>query len=186
MKQLKSSGFGEIFSTNWMKQISSMQIVWNYKIIFSSTTPMLFLKVSFIRAKDRPNLNIFTVALIIVCQMTQCIVLKVQSFYVRRSICPLILLSTRDKRIAITFQENQRLNIGNQYQKYATQCVPGIIEKFDEPHNITPHHIDETVKEREMKYQQIVQALDRIRYLIGKQGLSYQETQKAAANSNTL
>ena len=95
---------------------------------------MLFLKVSFIRAKVRPNLNIFTVALIIVCQMTQCIVLKVQSFYVRRSICPLILLSTRDKRIVIT-------------------CVPGIIEKFDEPHNITPHHIDETVKEREMKYQ---------------------------------
>ena len=120
MKYLKSSGFGEIFSTNWMKQISSMQKVWNYEIIFSSTTPMHFLKVSFIRAKDRANLNIFTVALIIVCQMTQCIVLNVQSIYVRRSICPLILLSTRDKRIVITFQENQRLNIGNQYQKYAT------------------------------------------------------------------
>ena len=41
-------------------------------------------------------------------------------FYVRRSICPLVLLSARDKSIAITFHENQSLNIGNQYQKLAT------------------------------------------------------------------
>ena len=37
-----------------------------------------------------------------------------------------------------------------------------------------------------MKYQKIVQALDRVLYLIGKQRISYQGTQKAAANSNAL
>ena len=120
------------------------------------------------------------------CQLRHCIVLKVQCFYLQRSISPLVLLSTRDKRIAITFHENQRLNIGNQYQKDATQFVPEIIEKFEEPHNVIPHRIDETAKERQIKYQKIAQALDRILYLIRKQGISYQETQKAAANSDTL
>ena len=71
-------------------------------------------------AKDRANLYIFTVALFIVCHMTQCIVLKVHFFYLRRGKGHLVFLSTRDKRIAISFHENQRLNIGNQYQKDAT------------------------------------------------------------------
>ena len=78
---------------------------------------MLRLKVSFMRAKDRADLCIFTVALFIVCQMMQCILLKVQCFYLRRSICPLILLSIRGKKITMTFHENQGLNIGNQYPK---------------------------------------------------------------------
>ena len=71
-------------------------------------------------AKDRANLYIFTVALFIVCQMTNYIVLKVRCFYFRGSKGPFVLLSTRDKRIAITFHENQRLNIGNQYKKDST------------------------------------------------------------------
>ena len=37
-----------------------------------------------------------------------------------------------------------------------------------------------------MKYQKIAQALGRILHLIGKQVISYQETQNAAANSDTL
>ena len=81
---------------------------------------MLSLKLSFMSAKDRANLCIFTAALFTVCQMTQCIVLKVQCFYLRRSKDTLALLSTRDKRIAITFHEDQSLNIGNQYKKDAT------------------------------------------------------------------
>ena len=48
--------------------------------------------------------------------------------------------------------------------------TPGIIEKFE--YNIIPHQIDKTVKERQMKYQKIVQALDRILYLIGKKRIS--------------
>ena len=59
------------------------------------------------------NLYIFTTPLFIICQATHCIVLKVQCFYLRRSKGPFVLLSTRDKRIAITFHEDQRLNIGN-------------------------------------------------------------------------
>ena len=51
--------------------------------------------------------------------MTQCIVLKVQCFCLWRSKGPVVLLSTRDKRITITFQESQRLNIGNEYQNDA-------------------------------------------------------------------
>ena len=89
-----------------------------------------------------------------------------------------------DKRIAIAFHENQRLNIGNQYQKDTTQLAPGIIENFE--YNIIPRQIDETVKERQIKYQKIVQALDRILYLIGKESISYQGTQKIAANSGAL
>ena len=37
-----------------------------------------------------------------------------------------------------------------------------------------------------MKYQKIVQAEDRILYLIGKQGIYYQGIQKTAANSDTF
>ena len=104
--------------------------------------------------------------------------MKVQCFYLRRSKAPSVLLSTKDKIIAITFHKNQLLNIRNQYHKDAT--------KFEEPHNITPQQIDDTLKERQIKYQKIVQALDRILCLIGKQEISYQEAQKTAANSDTL
>ena len=52
--------------------------------------------------------------------MTQFIVLKVLCFYILRSKGPLVLLSTRDKKIAIIFHEIQRLNIGKQYKKDAT------------------------------------------------------------------
>ena len=79
---------------------------------------MLSLKLSFMSAKDRANLYIFTAALFTVCNMTQCIVLKVQCFCLRRSKDTLVLLSY--KRIAITFHEGQSLNIGNQYQEDAT------------------------------------------------------------------
>ena len=81
---------------------------------------MLSLKLSFMSAKDRANLYIFTAALFVRCQMTQYIVLKVQCSYLRRSKYTLVILSTRDKRIEITFHDDQSLNIGNQYQKDAT------------------------------------------------------------------
>ena len=99
-----------------MKQISFNQ---NFDIteLFSARQ---ILKLSFMCAKDRANLYIFTVALLIVCQMKQCIVLKVLCFYLRRSKVPLVLLSTKDKKIVIIFHEIQRLNIGNQYKKDAT------------------------------------------------------------------
>ena len=37
-----------------------------------------------------------------------------------------------------------------------------------------------------MKYRKIVEALDRMLHLIGKQGNSYQGTQQTAANSDNL
>ena len=37
-----------------------------------------------------------------------------------------------------------------------------------------------------MKHQKIVHALDKILYLFGKQGISYQGTQKTTVNSDTL
>ena len=83
--------------------------------------------------------------------------------------------------VAITFHKNQILNIGNQYHKYATYITPGVIEKFEEPHNIISLQIYETLKERQMKCR----ALDRILYLIGKQRISYRGTQETAA-ANTL
>ena len=85
---------------------------------------MLSLKLSFVSAKDRVNWNIFTLALLIVCQLTQCIVLIVQCFYLRRNKGLSVLLSAKDKRVAISFHENQRLNLGIQYHKDATKVAP--------------------------------------------------------------
>ena len=94
--------------------------------------------------------------------------------------------ATRYKRVAKTLHKKQRLNIGNQYHNNATYLAPGTMDKFEEPHNIIPHQIDETLKERQIKYPRIVEALDRIFYLIEKQGISYRGTQETAANRDTL
>ena len=159
-------------------------------------------------AKDRVNLNIFAVVLFIVqyhcvksvqiqnyfwsifghfsrsvCQMAQCIVLTVQCFHLWRKKGSSLFLSTRYKRIAITFHKDQRLNTATQYHKDATQVAPGIIEKSEEPHNITPRQIDETLQERQIKYPKIVQDLDSILYF---QRISYRGTQETAASSDTL
>ena len=79
------------------------------------------------RVKDRVNLIIFTLALFIVSQTMQCIVLAVQYFDLQGNKDPSVLLPTKDKRITIIFQEkhfyqNQShlLNLGNQYHKGAT------------------------------------------------------------------
>ena len=67
---LKIYGFGAI----------SLPIVRNKYLLTKNilyfilyTHPILSLKLSFMSAKDRVNLNIFTVALFIVWQVTQCI-----------------------------------------------------------------------------------------------------------------
>ena len=52
------------------------------------------------------------------------------------------------------------------------------MEKFLEPNNIFPLQIDQTLQEQQMKNLKIVKALDRILYLIGRQGISYRGTQK--------
>ena len=70
----------------------------NFDITKSFSVRQL-LKLSFMSAKERANLYIFTVALFIVCQMKQCIVLKALYFYLQRSKGPLVLLSTRIKRL---------------------------------------------------------------------------------------
>ena len=70
---------------------------------------------------------IFTLALFIVSQAMQCIVLAVQCFDLQGNKDPSVLLPTKDKRITIIFQENHfylnqshLLNLGNQYHKGAT------------------------------------------------------------------
>ena len=103
---------------------------------------MLSLKLSFMCSKDRVNLSIFTVALFIVCQMTQCIVLTVQCFYLWRS-------------------------------KGETKMLQGSPEEPIIIPNIILHQIDESLKEEQMKYSKSVKTLDRVFYLIGKQGISY-------------
>ena len=124
---MKVYGVGEMSSTNCLKQISSNQKYLILQNHFQPTTRTLSLKLFFMRAK---NLIIFTLALFIVRPTTQCILLAVQCFYLRGNKDPSALLSTRDKRVAITFQENQILNLGNHYHKYATQVALEILEKF--------------------------------------------------------
>ena len=114
-------------------------------------------------AKDRVKLNIFTVALFVVCQTTQCIVLTVQYFCFRGNKVPSVPLSIEDKRVVVKFQENHPNN-------------------WRSPKNhIIPHKIDETLQDRRMKYPKIVETLDRMLYLTGKLGISYQGKQEAAA-----
>ena len=91
--------------------------------IFRSAILKLSLKLSFMGAIDHVNLNIFTVALFIECQMTHFIVLTVQCFYLRRNKGPSVLLSTRVKRVSITFHENERLNLGNQFEKILDRYI---------------------------------------------------------------
>ena len=91
-------------------------------------------------AKDRANLNIFVHSM-----PDDAVQMTVQCFNLWRKKDSSVLLSTRDKRVAITFHQNQRLNIGNQYDKDTTQLAPEVIEKFKKPH-ITPHQIDETLR----------------------------------------
>ena len=83
----------------------------------------------------------------IVCQTTQCIILIVQWFYLRRNKGPFVLLSARVKKVAIKFHKNQKLNVGNQFHKNAVKVA---------------YQIDETLKELQMKYPKIVEALERI------------------------
>ena len=92
--------------------------IWYYEIIFSSKTPMLSLQLSFMSPKDHVNFNIFTVALLIVCDAVYCIDCNV--FCLERGKGTSVLFSTKDKRIAIKFHESQRLTLGNQYHKDAT------------------------------------------------------------------
>ena len=78
-------------------------------MIFRSSTPALSQKLPFMSAKDRENLNIFTVALLTVCQVKQCVVLTVQSFYLQRNKAPSVLLGARYNRVAIISHKSQRL-----------------------------------------------------------------------------
>ena len=78
-------------------------------MIFRSTTPTLSPKLPFMSAKDRENLNIFTVALSTVCQVTQRVVLTVKSFYLQRNKGPSVLLGARYNRVAIISHKSQRL-----------------------------------------------------------------------------
>ena len=52
----------------WNKYLLAKNI-WSYKIIYSLTTSMLFLKLFFMSSKDRLNLNIFTVTQFILYKM---------------------------------------------------------------------------------------------------------------------
>ena len=74
----------------------------------------------------------------------------------------MVLLSTRDKRIAIIFYKNQKLNTGNQYNKHATLLAPGSIEKFEGPYHIIPYQTDENQKERQIRYSKIVKTIGTI------------------------
>ena len=94
---------------------------------FSADNSYAFPKAIFHESQKSDHLHISSVYS---TSNAQCILLAVQCFYLRGNKDPSALLSTRDKRVAITFQENQILNLGNHYHKYATQVALEILEKF--------------------------------------------------------
>ena len=94
----------------WNKYLLTKNI-WYYKIIFNTTTPLLSLKLSFMSDEDRINFDIFSVALLAVCQSAHCVLLSVQCFYLRRNQIPSLLLSIRNRKAALRFHENQILSL---------------------------------------------------------------------------
>ena len=104
-KELKIHGFGEVSSTNCLRQIYSNQKYLMLQNHFQLDNSCAFPKLSFMRAKDGLNhYNSFVYSI----QMTECIVLTVQCFYPRRNKGPLVLLSIKFERVAITFYKSQR------------------------------------------------------------------------------
>ena len=67
-------------------------------------------------SRDRVNLNIFTIALFTARMSDD----TINCFVLQGNKDPLVLLSSWDKKIAITFHENQIVNLRNQYHKEAT------------------------------------------------------------------
>ena len=53
-------------------------------------------------------------------------------------------------------------------------------QKFEEPNNTIPHQTNDTLKKRQKTYLKIAEALARIIYLIGKQGIAYRGTKEKA------
>ena len=96
--------------------------IWYSNIIFSSTTPTFSLQLSYISPNDGVKLNILIIALFIVCQMTQCIVLTVHWFFCGKK-GPLVSLSKECKSYH-NINENQRLHQGNKYHKDARKVAP--------------------------------------------------------------
>ena len=64
--------------------------------------------------------------------------------------------------------------------------APGVIEKFEEPHYIIPHQVDEILKEQQMKYPKLVETLDRILCLIEKQKILPRETGQSKFHGDCL
>ena len=92
----------------WNKYLLTKNI-WYYKTIFSLTTPNLSLKLSIMSVKDRWKSNIVPVTLFIVWKRTQCTALTVQCFYIRRNKGPSVLLSAKNKRVAIKLYEKPKI-----------------------------------------------------------------------------
>ena len=117
MKQLKNYDFGKILSTNCLKQISSYQ---KYLILhnhFKLNIYMLSINLFFMSATDSVDLNIFTVALFIVCRMTLCIVLTAQCSYLQRNKYPLVLYITGDKMVCHKISRIPEINYRKSVQK---------------------------------------------------------------------
>ena len=116
---------------NYHHQLFETKNVWYYKVIFSSTAPILSLNLILYERQRLCKFeyfcssfvysNIFTVALLIACQMMQCVALSMQYFRLRRNEGPSVLLWTSYIRVSIAFHKNQGLNIGNQYHKGAAR-----------------------------------------------------------------
>ena len=69
-------------------------------------------------------------------------------------------------------KEKESRHSGNSYHQQAVDRANGIIAKFEMPANKIPVQVDEVLKERNLVYQKIVEALARAIHLLGKQGLA--------------
>ena len=84
-------------------------------------------------------------------------------------------------------KEKELRHSGNSYHQQAVHSADGVIAKFENPADTIPVQVNEVSKERHQVYKKIVEALDRVIYLLGKQGLAlrgHREGPKAAAGKN--
>ena len=68
--------------------------------------------------------------------------------------------------------EKEKKHSQNTYHQEAITLVLATIDRFEKPESTIPALIDNSIKESYETYPKVVQAISRVFYLIGKQGIA--------------
>ena len=147
VKQLKIYGFGEVSSTNCLKQTSANQEYLISQSYFQANNSYTFPKAILHKCQKCVNLNIFKVALFIVYQMRQCID------------CAMFLSTEKQSNFGSFVNNNIPQNPDIKYRESGSlRCI--LRQPMDSQRSLKNHM--QFLKERQMKYPKIVEVLNLI------------------------